>query len=55
MSHPWLLRPGGAAAPSPLMALARPLVYEAQPDGRVVANMTIRDIVDAKRKRKAGE
>jgi hypothetical protein len=23
MSHPWLLRPGGAAAPSPLMALAR--------------------------------
>jgi hypothetical protein len=30
-------------------------VYEAQPDGRVVANMTIRDIVDAKRKRKAGE
>jgi hypothetical protein len=30
-------------------------VYEAQPDGRVVANMTIRYIVDAKRKRKAGE
>jgi hypothetical protein len=30
-------------------------VYEAQPDGRVVANMTIRDIVEMKHRRKMRE
>jgi hypothetical protein len=45
MSRPWLPKP--AAPPKPDR-----LVYEAQPDGRVVANMSIRDIVEMKRKRK---
>jgi hypothetical protein len=31
------------------------LVYEAQPDGRVVANMTIREAVEMRRKRKTRE
>jgi hypothetical protein len=44
MSRPWLPKP--AVPPKPDR-----LVYEAQPDGRVVANMTIRDIVEMRRKR----
>ena len=48
MSRLWLPRREAPKQPDRL-------VYEAQPDGRVVANMTIRDIVDGKRKRKAGE
>jgi hypothetical protein len=48
MSRPWLPKP--AAPPKPDR-----LVYEAQPDGRVVANMTIRDIVEMRRKRKMRE
>ena len=45
MSRPWL--PRRVVPPRPDR-----LVYEAQPDGRVVANMTIRDIVEMRRKRK---
>ena len=48
MSRPWL--PRRVVPPRPDR-----LVYEAQPDGRVVANMSIRDIVEMRRKRKARE
>ena len=48
MSRPWL--PRRVMSPRPDR-----LVYEAQPDGRVVANMTIREAVELKRRRKARE
>ena len=48
MSRPWL--PRRVVPPRPDR-----LVYEAQPDGRVVANMTIREAVEIRRRRKARE
>lgn len=45
LSRPWIPRPERPQRPSHL-------VYEAQADGSVVANMSIRDIVEAKRKRR---
>jgi hypothetical protein len=48
MSRPFVPRPAVAKKPDRL-------VYEALPDGRAVANMSIRDIVDLKRKRNARE
>jgi hypothetical protein len=48
MSRPYIPKP-------PLERRPDTLVYEAKPDGRVMANMSIRDIVEMKRKRKARE
>lgn len=48
MSRPWI--PQAKAA-----AKSDHLVYEARPDGTVVANMSVWDIVEAKRKRKERE
>jgi hypothetical protein len=47
MSRSWLPRPAVVKRPD------RP-VYEAQPDGRVVANMTIREAVEMKREEGKG-
>jgi hypothetical protein len=48
MSRPYIPRPLPPRKPATL-------VYEAGPDGRVMANMSIRDIVEMKRRRKARE
>jgi hypothetical protein len=48
MSRPYIPRPAPPTKPATL-------VYEVKPDGRVMANMSIRDIVEMKRKRKARE
>jgi hypothetical protein len=48
LSRPYIAKPLPPQEPAAL-------VYEAGPDGRVTANMSIRDIVEMKRKRKARE
>ena len=48
MSRPWIPKPKLPPVPTEL-------IYEAKPDGRVVANMSVRQLVEAKMKRKARE